>query len=206
MDASVATHAGWDVVDLAVRCLDSGVRLLQLRAKDASGRDVLRWTDAIAARVGTYPGTLLITNDRVDVALAAGVPNVHVGQDDLTPVDVRALVGPAGVVGLSTHTTSQVASACAMPIDYLAIGPVFDTRTKATGYEAVGLDLVRHAAAAAAQASAPLPVVAIGGITADRAGEVIEAGAAAVAVIGGLVAEGDPSAAIRRYLTAVGDW
>lgn len=206
MDASVATHAGWDVVDLAVRCLDSGVRLLQLRAKDASGRDVLRWTDAIAARVGTYPGTLLITNDRVDVALAAGVPNVHVGQDDLTPVDVRALVGPAGVVGLSTHTTSQVASACAMPIDYLAIGPVFDTRTKATGYEAVGLDLVRHAAAAAAQASAPRPVVAIGGITADRAGEVIEAGAAAVAVIGGLVAEGDPSAAIRRYLTAVGDW
>jgi thiamine-phosphate diphosphorylase len=206
VDASVATHAGWDVVDLAVRCLDSGVRLLQLRAKDASGRDVLRWTDAIAARVGTYPGTLLITNDRVDVALAAGVPNVHVGQDDLTPVDVRALVGPTGVVGLSTHTTSQVASACAMPIDYLAIGPVFDTRTKATGYEAVGLDLVRHAATAAAQASAPLPVVAIGGITADRAGEVIEAGAAAVAVIGGLVAESDPSAAIRRYLTAVGDW
>src|SRR5690606_37451341 len=98
VDASVATHAGWDVVDLAVRCLDSGVRLLQLRAKDASGRDVLRWTDAIAARVGTYPGTLLITNDRVDVALAAGVTNVHVGQDDLTPVDVRALVGPTGVV------------------------------------------------------------------------------------------------------------
>jgi thiamine-phosphate pyrophosphorylase len=205
VDASVAARAGWDVVDLAVRCLDSGVRLLQLRAKDASGRDVLRWTDAMAARLSDRPDVLFITNDRVDVAIAAGVPNVHVGQDDLAPGDARALVGPLGVVGLSTHTSSQVAAACALPIDYLAVGPVFETGTKDTGYEAVGLAMVRQAAALTAQQPPALPIVAIGGITIDRSAEVIDAGAAAVAVIGGLLGEGDPSAAVRRYLRALGE-
>lgn len=198
-------HAGWDVVDLAAVYADSGVRLLQLRAKDLPARDVLRWTDAIAARLRAYPGTVLITNDRVDVALAAGVPNVHVGQDDLSPDDVRALVGPEGLVGLSTHTPDQIAGACAMPIDYLAVGPVFGTRTKVTGYEAVGLDLVRHAAHVAAAAVRRLPVVAIGGITAERSAAVIEAGASAVAVIGGLLDAGDPAGAVRRYLSALGE-
>lgn len=204
VDAAVAAHAGWDVVDLAAAYVDGGARLLQLRAKDLPGRNVLRWTDAIAVRLQSYPGTVLITNDRVDVALAAGVPNVHVGQDDLSPDDVRALVGPEGLVGLSTHTPEQIAAACAMPIDYLAVGPVFGTRTKLTGYDAVGLDLVRHAAQAAA-AVGSLPVVAIGGITAERSAAVIEAGASAVAVIGGLLDGGDPAGAVRRYLSALGE-
>lgn len=205
VDAAVAAETGWDVVDLAAVYVDNGVRLLQLRAKDLPGRDVLRWTDAIAARLRAYPGALLITNDRVDVALAAGVPNVHVGQDDLSPDDVRALVGPEGLVGLSTHTPDQIAGACAAPIDYLAVGPVFGTRTKVTGYEAVGLDLVRHAAHVAATTVRPLPVVAIGGITAERSAAVIEAGASAVAVIGGLLDAGDPAGAVRRYLSALGE-
>lgn len=206
VDADAAAHAGWGVVDLAGAYLDNGVRLLQLRAKHAPGRDVLRWTDEIGARIRrTNPDALLVTNDRVDVALAASLPFVHVGQDDLSPDDVRALVGQDGIVGLSTHTVEQVARACAAPIDYLAVGPVFGTRTKDTGYDAVGLDLVRHAAAAAAIARRPsLPVVAIGGISAERCAQVIEAGAAAVAVIGGLL-DGDPGAAVRRYLTALGE-
>lgn len=206
VDADAAALAGWGVVDLAGAYLDNGVRLLQLRAKHAPGRDVLRWTDAIGARIRrTNPDALLVTNDRVDVALAASLPFVHVGQDDLSPDDVRALVGQDGIVGLSTHTVEQVARACAAPIDYLAVGPVFGTRTKDTGYDAVGLDLVRHAAAAAAIARRPsLPVVAIGGISAERCAQVIEAGAAAVAVIGGLL-DGDPGAAVRRYLTALGE-
>lgn len=217
VDATAAAHAGWPVVDLACAYLDSGVRLLQLRAKDASTRDVLHWTDALAARVHATPGALLVTNDRVDVALAAGVPNVHVGQDDLAPADVRALVGPDGLVGLSTHTPAQIAAACAAPIDYLAVGPVFGTATKATGYDPVGLALVSHAAEAAARAATqtaaqpatpgatPRPVVAIGGISAARCAEVVAAGASAVAVIGGLLEGGDPAAAVRRYLVALGE-
>lgn len=192
------------MVDLAAAYVDSGARFLQLRAKEAAGRDVLRWTDAIAERMRrTHADAILVTNDRVDVALAASVPFVHVGQDDLPPDDVRALVGPDGMVGLSTHTIAQVARACAAAIDYLAVGPVFGTQTKATGYDPVGLDLVRLATETAA--SDPLPVVAIGGITVDRCADVIEAGASAVAVIGGLLEAGDPGAAVRRYLTALGE-
>ncbi len=205
VDADTASRAGWKVVDLAAAYLDHGATFLQLRATQAPGRDVLRWTDAIAERMRrTSADAILVTNDRVDVALAASVPFVHVGQDDLPPDDVRVLVGPDGMVGLSTHTVEQVARACAAPIDYLAVGPVYGTRTKDTGYGAVGLEMVRHAAAAASAAERPLPVVAIGGISAERCGEVIEAGAAAVAVIGGLL-DGDPGAAVRRYLTALGE-
>lgn len=204
-DADAAARAGWNVVDLAAAFLDNGVRFLQLRAKHASGRDVLRWTDAIADRMRrTSADAILVTNDRVDVALAASVPFVHVGQDDLPPDDVRALLGQDGMVGLSTHTLEQVARACAAPIDYLAVGPVYGTQTKNTGYDVVGLDMVRHAAAAASTAERPLPVVAIGGISAERCAEVIEAGADAVAVIGGLL-DGDPGTAVRRYLTALGE-
>lgn len=203
VDAAVCAASGHDPVTFGRRLLDEGVRLLQLRAKDAGGRDMLRWTDALARHVDDMPGAWLITNDRVDVALAAGKPYVHVGQEDLTPVDVRALVGATGVIGLSTHTPAQIADACRADIDYLAVGPVFGTATKATGYDAVGLDLVRHAAAAARETGG-LPVVAIGGITPERAAEVIDAGADAVAVIGGLLADGHPAAAVRRYLQALG--
>lgn len=203
VDADASARVGWDVVSLAAAYLDAGARLLQLRAKRATGRDVLRWTDAIAARLSSYAGAMLVTNDRVDVALAASLPCVHVGQDDLSPHDVRTLLGPAGLVGLSTHTPAQISGACAAPIDYLAVGPVYGTTSKSTGYQPVGLDLVREAAATAAGVA--LPVVAIGGISADRCAEVIEAGASAVAVIGGLLEDGDPAAAVRRYLTALAE-
>ena len=89
--------------------------------------------------------------------------------------------------------------------DYLAVGPIFGTRTKDTGYDAVGLDMVRHAARAVATDERPLPIVAIGGITAAAATDVIAAGASAVAVIGGLLEEGDPAVTVRRYLAALGE-
>ena len=145
------------------------------------GQDLLAWTDAIAARIGDRGW--LIVNDRVDVALAAGTRHVHVGQDDLPVTEARALLGPDAVIGLSTHTPAQIAAACGLPLDYLAVGPVYGTHTKATGYEAVGHALVGEGRRRAAVAG--LPVVAIGGITLDRAAAVIEAGADAVVVISG---------------------
>jgi thiamine-phosphate pyrophosphorylase len=126
---------------------------------------------------------------------------VHVGQEDLPPGAVRRIVGEQAVVGLSTHTDAQLASALAEPISYVAVGPVFPTNTKATGYDHVGLALVRTAAQSAS--SVGIPVVAIGGITIANAARVIDAGAAALAIITDLVTA-DPEARIRQYLSAVG--
>jgi thiamine-phosphate pyrophosphorylase len=125
---------------------------------------------------------------------------VHVGQEDLPPADVRSITGPAPIVGLSTHTTEQIDAALAEPISYLAIGPVFATGTKATGYDSVGYRMVEHAAGRAAASG--LPVVAIGGITLDTAPRVIDAGAAAVAIITDLLL-GNPEARVRAYIGAL---
>jgi thiamine-phosphate pyrophosphorylase len=121
-----------------------------------------------------------------------------VGQDDLSPADARRVVGDAAIVGVSTHTTAQIAAAVTEPVNYIATGPVFGTRTKDTGYDAVGLDMVRAAAAAARPRG--LAVVAIGGITLDRAAEVVAAGAASVAVITDLLTGGDPAARVRAFV------
>jgi thiamine-phosphate pyrophosphorylase len=196
-DAEVCARAGWTLRDCAAACIDGGATLLQVRAKHVPSRTVLADADALVARAATA-GVTVIINDRADIARLSGAAGVHVGQDDLPPSAVRAIVGPAAVVGLSTHTAAQLADAVAEPVDYVAIGPVFDTSTKATGYDAVGLTLVRQAADAAA--SHRLPLVAIGGITLERAPAVIAAGAASVAVITDLLATNDPTARVRAYL------
>ena len=185
------------MVDLAAACLNGGARFLQLRAKALSGAAFLD-TAAAVATLAHAAGAMLIVNDRADIAALAGADGVHVGQDDLSPRQVRRVVGDAAMVGLSTHTLEQVDLALDAPISYLAIGPVFGTATKATGYEPIGLD---HVAGAARRAGTRgLPLVAIGGITLDRAAAVIEAGAASVAVISDLLAGGDPEARVRAYI------
>jgi thiamine-phosphate pyrophosphorylase len=179
--------------------LSGGVRLLQLRAKTLDGGPFLELAIAIAEDA-RGAGATFIVNDRADLAVLCAAAGVHVGQDDLSPVDVRRITGAAAVVGLSTHTDEQIASAIAAPISYLAIGPVFATATKSTGYEAIGEAGVRSAVARGAAAG--IPVVAIGGITLDTAAKVIEAGAASVAVITDLVTS-DPEARVRQYLSAL---
>jgi thiamine-phosphate pyrophosphorylase len=131
------------------------------------------------------------------MARAAGV---HVGQDDLAPAAARAIVGPDAIVGCSTHTLDQVRAALAAPVSYIAVGPVFGTRTKDTGYRAVGLDAVTAAAAAAGG----VPIVAIGGITLETAPSVLAAGAASVAIIGDLLAGPDPAARVAAYRRVLG--
>lgn len=195
LDTALAIHHSYDPVDLARRFFDAGARLLQLRAKDAPAGQFLAWADAICAAARSCGATVII-NDRVDIALMAGAHGVHVGQDDMPPEAVRAIVPAGFLIGLSTHTAAQVAAAAAAPIDYLAIGPVFGTATKDTGYAAVGLPMVETAA----RAAGGRPVVAIGGITLDNARPVKDAGASSVAVISDLLAAGDPAARIRQYL------
>lgn len=142
-------------------------------------------------------GASVIVNDRADVARLAGADGVHVGQDDLSPEVVRRVI-PAGAIGLSTHTRAQVEEALRGPATYLAVGPVFETGTKETGYQPVGLELVAWAAARSDR-----PIVAIGGITLERASEAVAAGAGSVAVISDLLA-GDPAARARAYADALG--
>jgi thiamine-phosphate pyrophosphorylase len=125
------------------------------------------------------------------------------GQDDLAPAAARTLIGPAAILGLSTHTETQIDAALSQPVTYIAVGPIFGTSTKATGYSAVGLERVRYAAERdrAGEAGARAHgLVAIGGITLDRVVDVIEAGATAIAVITDLIANCDPEGRVRAYL------
>lgn len=191
------------MIDFAQACLDGGARLLQVRAKQVDAGAFLAAVETIVARAAaTDPHTQVIVNDRADIARLARAQGVHVGQDDLGPAAVRQLVGDAAVVGLSTHTDAQLDQALATPSTYVAIGPVFSTETKATGYTAVGVARVRHVSSMAAVHGRP--VVAIGGITLEHAPSVIDAGASAVAVISDLLATGDPTARVRDYLRRLG--
>jgi thiamine-phosphate pyrophosphorylase len=185
------------MVDLAGAVLSGGARFLQVRAKAGASGWLLDVATAIVARARAA-GAMVVVNDRADIARLSGADGVHLGQDDLDAASARALLGEAAVIGLSTHTMAQVDAALAVPVTYLAMGPVFGTGTKDTGYAAVGLEMVR-AAAERARAERR-PVVAIGGITPQTAPALIEAGAASVAVISDLLATGDPDARVRAYL------
>ncbi len=150
-------------------------------------------------------GAAVIVNDRADIALLSGADGVHVGQEDLEPVDARRILGGSATIGISTHSLEQVREASRLPVSYIAVGPVFHTSTKATGRPEVGTVFVREAAAILRGAGEPAtPLVAIGGITLDRAQEVIRAGAASVAVISDLLATGNPEARVREYLQELG--
>ena len=144
-------------------------------------------------------GASVIVNDRVDVARLSRAHGVHVGQEDLPPSAAREQLGPDAIVGFSTHTLAQLEDARQEPVTYVAVGPVFGTSTKETGYNAVGLDLV----SAASRRAGSTPVVAIGGVTLENARSAIDAGAFAVAVISDLVAGGDPEARVKAYLRAL---
>jgi thiamine-phosphate pyrophosphorylase len=195
----VCAAAGRATDDVARAFLSAGARVLQLRCKNMASGVFLDLAQRILEDTRAAGGTLII-NDRADVAALCGAHGVHVGQDDLSPADARAVVGPAAILGLSTHSKVQWDAAIDAPISYVAIGPAFATGTKATGYEAVGLAVIKAASTAASAQG--LPTVAIGGITIENAASVIDAGAASVAVISDLL-KGDPEARCRAFLRSL---
>jgi thiamine-phosphate pyrophosphorylase len=195
LDLQAAERAGWAPLDMGRAFLEGGARLIQIRAKHLASGPLLEIADRLVALAGPYDAAIIV-NDRADVARMTRTAGVHVGQDDISPSDARAIVGRDAVVGYSTHTVEQVEAAVGEPVTYIAVGPVFGTRTKDTGYEAVGLDLVSAAAARAGQT----PIVGIGGISLDNAKSVLDAGASAVAVISDLVSTGDPRRRVAAYL------
>ena len=176
-----------------------GARLIQLRAKDVPDGAFLEMARA-AVEAAEAAGAALMVNDRADVARLASAAGVHVGQDDLPPAACRAVLGEGALVGLSTHGLAQIEAGARAPVDYLAVGPVFPTRSKRAPDPVVGPDLVRRA-----RALWKGPLVAIGGITPENAREVADAGADGLAVIAGVMAHADLAEAVRRYRRALGE-
>jgi thiamine-phosphate pyrophosphorylase len=160
--------------------LSGGARFIQLRDKEASARELLDQAMA-CLKLTRNSGAKLIINDRVDVALIAEADGVHLGQDDLSVAEAREILGPDKIIGVSTHSIAQFRAALETSADYIAVGPVYPTRTKENSAAVVGLKLVREA-----RKLADRPLVAIGGINHRRAPKVIAAGADSVAVISAL--------------------
>ena len=167
----------------ALALAEAGCTLMQYRAKRLGVREAL--TQARELR-RILPGVVLIMNDRADLCLAARFDGVHVGQDDLSAEGARSVVGAEAIVGLSTHNPVQMREALTKPVDYLAIGPVFATGSKADPDPVVGLPGISEARRLRDESGRALPLVAIGGITRANAEAVLKAGADAVAVIGDL--------------------
>jgi thiamine-phosphate pyrophosphorylase len=186
LDASCFSD-GQLLFSTAEELLAGGVTLIQYRNKSGNAREMLEQARELKRRLGV--GAKLIMNDRADLCLAAGFDGVHVGQEDLSPEGARKLVGTTLCVGASTHNPEQVKEADKTSADYIAIGPVFSSASKANPDPVVGLDGVRQA-----RALTQKPVVAIGGINRANCRSVIEAGADSVAVRSDLMREARKSA------------
>ncbi len=194
LDRSVAR--GRDLPTLLEAVLAGGGRLVQLREKTMPLVELLPLARQLARRC-REAGALFVVNDRADLALAADAGGLHVGQDDLPALEARRLLRPGMILGVSTHDEAQARRAVADGADYVAIGSIFPTATKA-GFQLVGPDLIRRV-----RPVVPVPLVGIGGITADNAPTVLAAGADGVAVISAICAAPDPEAATHRLLERI---
>jgi len=177
-----------------VGLIRGGARLIQIRDKQATADELYRASVECVAFARPL-GVKIIINDRADVALAADADGVHLGQDDLPPDEARALLGGSRIVGISTHNLEQAIRGATLPVDYVAVGPAFLTSSKANPDPTVGVGLIALVKTLVAK-----PIVAIGGITLERAQAVIQAGADSVAVISDLYSTDDIAARVAEFL------
>jgi len=187
---------GRDLVDLLALALAGGSRMIQLRDKEWPSGRLLPLAERLRAACAAA-GATFIVNDRVDLALAVGADGVHLGQDDLPARAARPLLRPGMILGISTHSVEQARAAQADGADYVAVGSMFATTSKAD-FQLVGPDLLRKL-----RGEIRVPLVGIGGITPDNVSEVIRAGADGVAVISAVCAATDPQAAAARFLEQI---
>jgi thiamine-phosphate pyrophosphorylase len=188
------------LLQAAEELIRAGVALIQYRNKSGDAREILdhaRGLRKALAQTRLSAPHKLIMNDRADLCIAAEFDGVHVGQDDLSPESARRIIGPERWLGASTHNTQQVTEADKTPPDYIAIGPVFKTESKANPDPVIGLEGIREA-----RARTRKPLVAIGGITRANCRSVIDAGADSVAVISDLVR--DPRKSAEEFLRILG--
>ena len=178
---------------LVQELFNGGARLVQVRNKKASARDLLHDVDRILA--SAPEDAQVIVNDRVDVALISAAAGVHVGQTDIPPAAARKILGPNRIVGFSTHNFEQAVEADRWPVDYVAVGPIFATTTKENPDPIVGVEGL-----AAICRAIHKPVVAIGGIKLENAPDVLRAGAASVAIIRDLLDTSDVALRCRQWV------
>lgn len=190
------SHDGARAAARAARLLAGQPAMLQVRAKGAPAAALAALARAVLP-LARAAGVPLCVNDRLDVALAVGAQAVHLGQDDLPLAEARAVAAGRLLIGISTHNPPQAEAAIAGGADYIGLGPIFATTTKANPDPVVGLDVLRRIAA-----TSPIPVVAIGGITVQQAAAVAAAGAAAAALISAVETAPDPEAAARSVNAA----
>ena len=183
-----------DPIEFLKKLLGAGARLVQYRNKTAPAREVLQAAQALNV-TARQDGASFLVNDRPDIARLSGASGVHLGQEDLQVAAARKIVGAGAIVGISTHNLEQFRAAAETDADYVAVGPIFETRSKAKPDPVVGLELIRQA-----RKLTNKPIVAIGGITLERAASVIEAGANSVAVISDILAAKNPAARVKQYL------
>ncbi len=189
---------GSELPGLLRGAIAGGVDVVQLREKHLPDDELVSVASAARALCEQL-GALLIVNDRPWVAREAGADGVHVGQDDMPVSEVRELVGPELLIGLSTHSPEQIDATDAGLVDYIGVGPIHETPTK-PGRQAVGLELIRYAAA-----HSPVPFFAIGGLDADNLAQALEAGATRACVLRAIAGAEDPeraARALRRLLDA----
>ena len=182
------------VVKCAKELAAAGVELIQYRAKNLSSRKYFENCATLAEALANRNARFIV-NDRPDIAAMVGAGGVHVGQQDLHPSDARRICGTGRWVGVSTHNLDQVRAVASAPVDYIAVGPVYPTVTKKNPDPVVGPVLIREARKLTRK-----PIVAIGGITLQRAPEVFAAGANSVAVIRDILESRDPAARAREFL------
>lgn len=192
------------LADLAAIAARNGATIIQYRDKQASTRLMVERAGAIrAALAGT--GVPLVVNDRVDVALAAEADGVHLGRDDMDAGTARLLLGPEAIVGLTVKNEADARAAIAAPVDYVCIGGVFETLSKTNPDAPVGIEGFAALRTLIAERRPDLPVGAIAGIDAARAGEVVRAGASGIAVISAIFRAADVAGATRALRGAVDD-
>jgi thiamine-phosphate pyrophosphorylase len=180
-----------ELAEVLPAAIAGGVEIVQLREKNLPDDELLVLANA-ARGLCERLGALFIVNDRPIVAREIGADGVHVGQDDMAVAEVRELVGPDMLIGLSTHAPQEIDAVDSELVDYIGVGPVHETPTK-LGRPAVGTELVRYAAA-----HAPVPFFAIGGLNAQNVGDVLEAGASRIVVLRAIANAEDPELAARE--------
>ena len=188
---------GRDLEEVIARALEGGVRAIQLREKDLPAGELLRMGRRLLPRV-RRAGAALLIHDRVDVALALGAEGVHLARGSLRPREVRGLAGSGILIGASCHGLEEVREAVESGADFVVLGPVYATPSKARYGPPLTVEIIRQA-----REICPRPLLAIGGITAARVPEVIEAGADGVAVISAVLSAADAAAATGEILAAV---
>ncbi len=193
---------GRPLTDVVLQAVQAGVQAVQIREKNNNTRDFLALAKVLVKEVQVRYNIPVIINDRVDIALACGAAGVHLGQSDMPVADARRLMGTRRIIGLTAPTMQDLEQAIKEEIQYVAVSPVFPTNTKKDTAPAWGLEGMRKARAFMDEKNCTIPLMTIGGINTQNAGEILNAGIDSIAVVSAICSAPDVWAAVKELLRA----